>query len=198
MEVLAVVAMISVIAVSASPVFVSLMRDRRVNRAAMQLVDYLRTGRSMAIGRGQPILVTWNAAGSLPPSFPGGTGVIKMIEPLVTSTTVTNQCGQVVWTNFQPPGTAGGVQLVNSFDIQNGKYDYTSISFFDDTGAAAAYAEICFSSIGRMYIRTGSGGTPSGTFRPAAGVPAFSVINTANGRNRRVFAPPNGVARMQL
>src|SRR4051794_38527987 len=54
-EMLAVVAMISILAVSASPVFVSMMRDRRVNRAAFQLVDMVRTARMRAIGRNLPV-----------------------------------------------------------------------------------------------------------------------------------------------
>src|SRR5271154_6908296 len=107
-EVLAVLAMISVIVLAASPTFVRLMRDRRVNRAAMQLVDYLRTGRSMAIGRGQPLVVSWNASGILPQTHTAGTGFIQLGEPVVTGTGVgiVNTCNQTAW------GTAA-TQAVN-------------------------------------------------------------------------------------
>ena len=86
-EVLTVLAVISILAMSASPTFVNLMRDRRVNRAAMQLIDYLRTGRSMAIGRGQPIVVQWNASGvgNYGTANPGGTGGIQLVEPIITT-----------------------------------------------------------------------------------------------------------------
>jgi Tfp pilus assembly protein FimT len=188
-----VLAVISLLVVSASPTFIQLMRDRRVNRAAMQLVDYLRTGRSMAIGRGQPIVVQWNAngCGNFGSSNPGGTGCIQLVEPIVTTNAAATTCGQTVW------GSAT-TQVVNSFDIQDGKYFYTSITFFDDTGASPNFSQICFAPTGRMYLRDGSGGVGAGGFHPVLGVPAFSVINTLTGRLRSVFVPPNGVARIQL
>lgn len=190
--------MISVIAVTAAPTIIRQLRDRRVNRAAMQLVDYYRTARTMAVGRGQPIMVSWNEDGYLAQTHPGGTGIIRLIEPLVTTAAIAPTCGLVTWNNFQPPGTAGGVQEVSSFDIQNGRYDYTVIKFFDDVGNAATYSETCFSPSGRMYLRTGSGGVSNAAFHPVTGVPAFTVLNQATGRPRRVFVPPNGVARLQL
>jgi Tfp pilus assembly protein FimT len=189
--------MISLLVVLASPSFVRLMRDRRVNRAAMQLVDYLRTGRSMAIGRGQPIVVSWNAKGVLPMTRPGGTGTISLVEPIVTTFALETTCNQTAW------GTAA-TQMVNSFDIQDGMYDYTYVTFFDDVGANPAYTEICFSNTGRMWLREGSGSPLTGSFHLVTGVPAFSVLNfdpvtsIQQGPLRRVFAPPNGMARMQL
>jgi prepilin-type N-terminal cleavage/methylation domain-containing protein len=198
-EVLAVLAMISVIVLSASPTFVRLMRDRRVNRAAMQLVDYLRTGRTMAIGRGQPIVVSWNATGILPQTHTAGTGAIQLVEPVVTGTGVgiVNNCNQTAW------GTAA-TQVVSAFDVQNGSYDYTYITFYDDANTTPNYTEICFSPTGRMWLREGSAGLATGSFHLVLGVPAFSVLNydpvtgVQQGPLRRVFVPPNGMARMQL
>jgi Tfp pilus assembly protein FimT len=211
-----VVAVISLLATAASPTFVKLMRDRRVNRAAMQLVDYLRTGRAMAIGRGQPIVVAWDTTSHVPTAStgPGGTGSIQLIEPVMTSNAgscgngvcdpasetcsncpqdcgVCMGCGQIAW------GTVA-TQVVNSFDIKNGSYDYTSITFFDDANKTPSYSQICFSPTGRMYLRNGAGGVGIGGFHPVLGVPAFSVINIDTGLSRRVFVPPNGVARIQL
>ena len=45
-----------------------------ISRAAMTLVDYMRTARTMAIGRGQPILVSWSANSVQPVTHPGGQG----------------------------------------------------------------------------------------------------------------------------
>ncbi len=196
-ELLAVLAMISLLVVIASPSFVKIMRDRRVNRAAMQLVDYLRTGRSMAIGRGQPILVSWNATGVLAQTHPGGTGTITLMEPVVSTFANQTTCNQTAW------GTAT-TQKVNSFDIQDGMYDYTYITFFDDVGASPAYTEICFSNTGRMWLREGAAPPLTNAFHLVSGVPAFSVLNIdpvtniQQGPLRKVYAPPNGMARMQL
>lgn len=206
-ELLAVVAMISVLVVAASPTFVRLMRDRRVNRATMQLVDYLRTGRAMAIGRGQPILVSWNAQGNtqapLGQPYPGGTGYIELDEPLVTTNAAATLCSTTAW---HTPAT----QKVNGFDLQNGQYVYTAVTFYDDAGATPSYAEICFTAQGRMYIRDGSSGAATGAFHAVVGVPYFLVFNTSNNPGmvynpllpfpgaRVVYVPPNGVARMGL
>jgi type IV fimbrial biogenesis protein FimT len=206
---MAVLAMISVIIVTASPTFVRLMRDRRVNRAGMQLVDYLRTARTRAIGHGQPILVRWWSQGFLPSgSDPtAGTGGIEIDEPIVTTSGASTNCNTTAW--FGPT-----TQKMASFDIQNREYSYTAITFYDDTGTSGAagsgavpnYAEICFSSTGRMYIREGAGGVAAGAFRQVVGVPSFAVFNLQNNPSqaisyittRWVLVPPNGDARMAL
>lgn len=190
-------AIIALLSVAASPTFVRLMRDRRVNRAAMQLVDYLRTARTMAIGRGQPILVTWNAAGVLPVKYAGGTGYLEIDEPIVTNNAAATLCSTTLW-------HTASTQMVTNFDLQNGKYEYAAITFYDDTGATPGYAEFCFSNTGRMYLRTGAAGAAAGAFHAVLGVPSFAIFNTDNnpslalGAARWVFAPPNGAARMGL
>ncbi len=191
-------AMISVIVVAASPTFIKLMRDRRVNRAAMNLVDFMRTARTLAIGRGQPILVTWNGLGVLPATNPGGTGYIEIDEPLITNSGAAQNCSTTQW------HIAGFTQMVNNFDLQNGRYAYTTVTFYDDAGTVPAYSEICFSATGRMYLRDGAGGLATAAFHPVIGVPAFAVFNVDNnpgqfiGAARWVFVPPSGAARMQL
>ena len=42
------------------------------------------------------------------------------------------------------------------------------------------------------------GGKATGSFHAVLGVPAFTVLNVSTGLPRRVFLPPNGVARIQL
>ena len=95
-ELIGVLAMISLLVVMASPTFVRVMRDRRVARAAMQLVDYYRTARTAAIGRGQPMLVAYNASGNAA-THPGGTGRITMMEPIVTTMQAATTCNTTIW-----------------------------------------------------------------------------------------------------
>jgi type IV fimbrial biogenesis protein FimT len=195
-ELLAVLAMLAVIVVSASPTFVRLMRDRRVNRAAMQLVDHLRWARTLAIGKGQPILVRWTGTGfNAVVDTSAGTGGIDLWEPIVTTNAAATNCATTQWTT---PTT----QRVDYFDIQNRKYNYTGIQFFDDIGGTPTLANICYSATGKMYIQRNA----SGGFFPVLGVPVFAVYNLQNNPSmnpgalttRWVYAPPNGAARMGM
>jgi len=208
MESLAVLAMISILVVTASPTFVQLLRDRRVNRAAMHLVDYYRTGRTRAMGRGQPMLVVWDTSAGANNSEPGTQGLLTLLEPIVTGAGVATSCSQTPWTNIQVAGTAGGVMEVSRMDFKNRFYTYTNATFRDDVTPQGAqnHAEICFTPSGRTYIRF----APGDVFRPMQGVASFAVRNvaiaTAGGSVcalgepgcRTVFVPPNGVARLAL
>jgi type IV fimbrial biogenesis protein FimT len=210
-EMLAVLAMMTVLIYTATPGVIGLMRDRRVNRAAMQIMDRLRRARTMAIGKGQPIVVRWNASGyHAVIDSTAGTGGIQIWEPIVTTATTSStnlnapggvyapvygSCLQTAWFTAQ-------TQMVDNFDIQTGLYNYTAVTFQDDTGATqVAYADFCFSGTGRMYLRT----VPGGTFHAVLGVPSFAVFNLQtnpgmllNINTRYVYAPPNGAARMAL
>ena len=196
-ELLGVLAMISLLVVLASPTFVRVMRDRRVARAAMQLVDYYRTARTAAIGRGQPMLVAYNASGNAA-THPGGTGRITMMEPIVTTMQAATTCNTTNW------GDTTKVQTTATFDVQNGFYDYTYITPYDDAGTKTQYMEICFSNTGRMWLREGGAPPLNTAFHLVTGVPTFSVLNIDQSKNiqqgppRTVFVPPNGMARLQL
>lgn len=189
-ESLAVIAMISVLVVGASPTFVRLMRDRRVNRAAMHLVDYYRTGYTRAMGRGQPMLVIWDTIGGLTNAEPGTPGLIRIVEPKVAQGTVARNCQATTWT------TPGTVQEVSRVDFKNGQYTNTEAVFYDTsaTPGVRAYAEICFTPTGRAFIRYAQ----ADPFVPLTGVASFKVTNADTTVDRTVFIPPNGVARMKL
>jgi prepilin-type N-terminal cleavage/methylation domain-containing protein len=189
-ETLAALAMISVLVVASSPTFVRLMRDRRVNRASMHLVDYYRTGYTRAMGRGQPMLVIWDTASGLDNAEPGTKGLIRLVEPIVFGGVAVKNCQTTQWTNV------GEVQEVSRVDFKSGRYANTSAIFYDDVTppGVRSYSEICFMPTGRAYIRYAPG-TP---FQPLTGVASFVVTNTDTNLTRTVFVPPNGVARMQL
>jgi type IV fimbrial biogenesis protein FimT len=206
-ELLIVLALIALLVVIASPTSAQLMRDRRVSRAGSLIVDYFRTARTMAIGRGQPMLVSWNSAGVLANVNPGGTGYLEVDEPIVTTNNMANTCDMTQWR------TAGATRALTNFqfDIQDGKYNYTSLTFYDESGNVQAGADLCFSPVGRMYIRTGAAGAVAGAFTLVMGVPAFAVFNTftnptlalspggvGSAGARWVFLMPNGTARVQL
>lgn len=190
-------ALIALLVVTASPTFVKLLRDRRVNRAASQVVDYMRTARTMAIGRGQPILLSWDAKGKIPQTLPGGTGHMTITEPIISTFQVSTTCSTTKW------GTAT-TQAIAEFDLQSGLYEYTSMVFYDEAGKNPSAFDICFSPTGRMYIRSGTASPLAGAFSQVTGVPNFAVFNLdsnptqALGAARWVYLMPNGTARLQL
>ncbi len=187
-EMLAVLAMISILAVAASPVFVAMMRDRRVNRAAFQLVDMVRTARMRAIGRNLPVQLTWDAAGG---GHTLASGLLTMNEPVVGLFSNASSClGTYV------AGSPSIVQEVTRFDVGNGLYENAVLKFFDNAGVERPQVSLCFSGRGGTYMTVG------GVAARLAGPVMFSVDNiTASnvvGLKRKVFIPPNGAARLGL
>lgn len=214
-ELAAVLAMISIVVVSVSPSFVRLMRDRRVNRAAMHLVDMYRMGRTHAMGRGRPMIVLWEPTRGLNNAEPGTQGRIELWEPTLRAIDPNAQgammaqpvpnCRQMEgWALSPVPPLASPatntIQWLTFVDFKNGKYTNTSAVFTDDQGQQQGYSQICFMPQGQSYIRTAD----NAPFRRMAGVASFAVTNLDpnNVSNthmvRTVFIPPNGVARLQL
>lgn len=178
-ETLVVLTLFGILAVAASPTFVRQLRDRRVNRAAMHLVDIYRAASTRAMGRGQPIMVSWTQVGSK--------GKLQMMEPIVTANGPRTNCQTTNW-----GGT--GVQEYTRIDLTLPVYELAQETFADDLAAAQTFAQICFTPMGRAWIRSNAGSA----FRPMTGVASFTVTNSETNLPRRVFIPPNGAARIQL
>lgn len=188
-EMLAVVAMISILAVSASPVFIGMMRDRRVNRAAFQLVDMVRLARMRAVGRNLPVQLTWDVNGG---NHNLATGLLTMTEPVVALFAESRSC-LGTYANGSPSVT----QELSRFDVGNGLYEHAQLKFFDNGGVERNQVSLCFSGRGATYMTVG------GVAARLAGPVLFTVTNfnaAANitGLQRKVFIPPNGAARLAL
>jgi Tfp pilus assembly protein FimT len=204
------VALISVVAVAASPAFVRLMRDRRVNRQAMWIVNYMRTARLRAVGRGLPVVVQINSTAPsclFTPNAAAATGTIRMLESELSTLTVGKPtCNTQNWSNAAvseaTANTTGSVYETPGFctSMTDGNY---AVSFFDDTAPtpnAQGFGEICYSSSGRAYVRYNQGVA----FSKLVGVPSFQIANVNYGPMgftpppRVVYVPPNSPARMAL
>jgi prepilin-type N-terminal cleavage/methylation domain-containing protein len=187
-EMLAVLAMIGVLTVVASPAFINMMRDRRINSAALQVVDMYRTARTRALGRGAPVLITWNEDDGLKRL---SSGVLTIREPAATnSPEPTPGCTGIPWDD------ADKIYTYMRFDFGSGHYERAVLSFIEHEGALGGpgtprpKADICFSSRGRAFIRTDS------AFKELTTVPTFTISNSGTGLVRTAFLPPNGVARL--
>lgn len=188
-EMIAVIAMISILAVAASPVFVGMMRDRRVNRAAFQIVDMVRTARMRAVGRNLPVQLTWNEDGG---NKILATGLLTMSEPVLGLFSDMRSC-----LGTYRVGALGPVQEIARMDIGNGLFEHAVVNFRDDGDVQRKQVSLCFSGRGATYM------TVAGTAARLQGPVTFNVINFNSGSNitgltRRVFVPPNGAARLAL
>lgn len=210
-EMLMAVALISIVAVAASPAFLRLLKDRRVNRQAMWIVNYLRTARLRAIGRGMPVVVQVNQNGNACAQAalaPGTSGTIRLLEAELNTLTVPKPtCNTQNWTNANISELAannqGATYETPGFctTMSDGNY---IVTFYDDGAPQPnqqAFGEICYSPTGRTYVRYNQ----AVPFSPLVGVPTFQIAN-ASYQNyygftvpaRMVFLPPNGPARMAL
>ena len=189
-ELLTVVAIIGILAAAASPSFVRLMRDRRVNDAAQQMADLYRSARSRAMGRGSATLVRWNAAAN-PPTDANPAGHLTIREAVVGAgggaMLPSTSCSATSWLDASPTS-----RYVASFDERRPRFEPAVAAFQNAQGGPLGYAEICYTPRGRTFVRY----TPAGVFQPLNSVPRIEVTNTRTKMRRYIILPPNGVARV--
>ncbi|WP_438035735.1 pilus assembly FimT family protein [Sorangium sp. So ce204] len=180
-ELLAVVVLIGILAAAASPSFVSGMRDRRVNRTAMEISGIYRLARYQAIGRGAAVLVRWTAS----------TGVFQVrqanVDNIAAGSLIATSCLSVA--NWMDPAQTQPVTTLQTMGIE-----LAAMQLLDPTGVARGDADVCFTPRGRTFVRY----APAGAFAPLLGALRVNVTNTRTGLQRSVFVPPNGVARLGL
>lgn len=184
------IGVIGILAATASPVLIYLLRDRDIARSTMRVGDMFRFARGRALER-QAVLVTWNAVGG-----PSGKPGITIREAVVTQAGAqTPTCSGTNWAN----GAAQN-RLLSAFPntpanpATNPPWGDAAPQLFDPAGVAQTYADICYTGRGRTYIRY-SAGAP---FVALTGVPRIDVVNSKNGFRRAIFIPPSTVARVAL
>jgi type IV fimbrial biogenesis protein FimT len=207
------VALIAVVAVAASPTFVQLMRDRRVNRQAMWIVNYLRTARLRAMARGLPVVVQANYMGAtcaFTPNAAGNYGTLRILEvaypPVFTG--APPNCNTQDWSTVSETPAAGQTYETPGYCTVMGDGPVGArtfdVKFMDATPTVQGFGEICYSALGRTYVRYGAGGAGMPPFNKLVGYLSFQITSEANENRgvvpppRLVFVPPNGPARMQL
>ena len=186
LETMMVVVLIAIFAALASPSFIRLMRDRRVNRAAQEVAELYRNARMRSLGRGSAVLVRYSAT--------GGTlnGPLYEVREAVTAGTglPSASCVATNWTNTSTTSAA-----LTKLDggPGSGVNQIAETKLFDGTTAVTTY-EVCFSPRGRTYARASAGGAFAVMNTP----PRIDVKNVGTELVRSVFVPPSGVARLAL
>jgi type IV fimbrial biogenesis protein FimT len=131
--------------------------------------------------------VRWNSE-----SGANSGGLLETFEHLTLGAAFPNPSCAIDW------ATAASNQRVDFFELGNGLYDDASVAFFRTADGATSQktVDICFTPRGRTHIRDGI----TGAFTALSGAPRYDVSNTAtpNRDPRKVFVPPNGIARLAL
>jgi type IV fimbrial biogenesis protein FimT len=192
-ELVVVVIIITVLAAMAIPSITERMRDRRVRQAAEQVAMTYRNARMRAMGRGSAVLVRFDGSAA---------GVLEVREGVQGGTTGCAPipdpgCVGRTWIT-QTPATDDN-RVVSRFSIADrGEFPDTNIALDDPSGVPAPQMDVCFTPLGRAYVRYGT----NLVFAPLIGVPSARVFrmpgSTVIGRVRRVMLLPNGTARLAL
>ena len=190
-ELLAVMAVISVLVAVATPGFVSMLRDRRTSRETGMFTDAFRVARAKALGRGAAVRVDIT---------PGTSPFLALYEHVSGGiNTVTN----VVTPDSLPvPGcnSAGVWRAVESFSGRAGATTLTTLHH--QTGLpVGTVASICYTPRGRTMVDYN---VPGGVnFVTLDGVVQLTTQRgsdegPADGNVRTIFVMPNGLTRVSL
>jgi type IV fimbrial biogenesis protein FimT len=188
-ELLIVVAIISVFAGIAIPLSVNILRDQRVGRAAMRVAEVFRQARTRSLGRGTAVLVRWTQAGGAL-----GQGKLELRE----ATFDTDANGGLIPNTATCIGTnwddgSGQNTVLSSFEPGTGPYENAGL-VLTHAGANVATFDVCFTPRGRTWWRV----DPAAPFQQLTDVPTMIVTNIKTGRARNVLLPPTGAARIEL
>lgn len=190
-EMMAVVAFIGIVVAAATPSWILLTKDRRVENAAVGIADVFRVARTRSMGRGSAVLVRWDANAAKPTdaNLAGHFTVREAVAgPSGASANLPSaSCFSPDWSDA---GTTS--KFVMSFEERRSRYEPAEATFLDELGNVQQYAQICFTPAGRTFVRY----TSAGAFSVLTGVPRIRVANTATKFNRFVVFPPHGSARV--
>jgi type II secretory pathway pseudopilin PulG len=201
-ELVVVVILISVFAALAIPQVTRQLRDRRVHEAAQRIAYLYRLAKLRAAGQGGAVSVLYGAGTN-------GQGAFTVLDALVGLP----QGSDPQRCNIMPRSSCTGTWLpddtaraVSTFDLGlTSGLDrvqaemYTGTTADDDSGTRQTSLEICFTPLGRTFVRNG----PPAVWQPLNAVPAVRVYRTAEGSGRlgltrEVLVLPSGAARLAL
>lgn len=198
-EMMAVVIMITILAGIAIPMVTSQLRDRRVHEAAQRVAALYHMARMRAMGRGSAVLVRFS---------PGTAGKFEVLEAQrgIRDAPVGNSedaCAALPISSCLTPDwntpASGDFRPLAGLDLANrGEYDKLQITMADESDAAVANLDICFTPMGRAFWRT----NVNQPLTPLTSTHVAQVFRatgaTPLGRQRRVLVLPNGSSRLAL
>jgi type II secretion system protein H len=202
-ELMVVVVLIGILAVLAVPSMSAAATDRHVYEDASRISDLVRAARSRATGRGAAVMISFDmsagkggvytARESVQPNPVAGATVNR--TPRGTCMTPTDWSTATSYYEFDKLDLTGSYETDNTIVAKA----YTD-SGSSTTQVTAAY--ICFTPLGRSYLKTG-GSITAGLFDGQGPMSQAIGIEVARrsgsspvGLVRRVLLPPSGVTRI--
>lgn len=185
-EVMVVVVIIGILATIAVPSVALRMRERRSQQTALQIAGVYREARMRALGRGASILVRykdekWNV-------LEGVEGTARTGDEKCANLP-TRGCTTNDW------GTATS-RAVGQFDPGVAADDITASVTFK--GATADELDVCFSPLGRAFVRQDGGAWTPLTSVLTVDVQREDEASEKTGLKRQVLVLPNGTSRLAL
>jgi type II secretion system protein H len=202
-ELMVVVVLIGVLAVLAVPSMSAAATDRHVYEDASRISDLVRAARSRATGRGAAVMIAFDMSG-------GKGGVYTAREsvqpnPIAAATVNRTPRGTCMtptdWSVATSYYEFDKLDLGGAYEVQNNIVS----KLYTDNGTTATQltaAYVCFTPLGRSYLKTGGTITAGlfdglGPMSQAIGIEvARRSGSTPFGLVRRVLLPPSGVTRI--
>jgi len=190
-ELMVVVVIIAVVAALTIPNITRRMKERRAGEAAQKVALLFQQARTQAMGRGSAVLVRYTQplgrAMIELREAQRGTGVAAGCEALPMPS-----CTNTAWNNVDAP--LQQYRVLTSLDLtRHAEYEEVSIDMFDAANVQAAFVDICFTPMGRTFVRT----SDALAFGPLTGIFRAEVMRGGvSGLIRDVLILPNGVARV--
>jgi prepilin-type N-terminal cleavage/methylation domain-containing protein len=187
-ELVAVVVIIAVFASLAIPTAVQQLRDRHVQESARDIALVFRQARLRAMGRGAAVLVR----------FDGGAQELTVHEARLGAAALNAACADLpVSSCLRTAWNAsdGPHRLVDSHrEATAGEMSNVSIAVTDSDNDAITALEICFTPMGRAFVREAM--NDAVRFVPLSEAYVASVSRPGKTRTRQVVLMPNGTARL--
>lgn len=187
-ELVAVVLIITIFAALSIPSAVIQMRDRRVQESARKIALVFRQARLRAMGRGAAVLVR----------FDGDTQAFTVHEARLGGAALDAACADLpvsscLRTPWNSNATAHRV-IDGHSEATTGDMSNVSIAVSDSVNNAVSELEICFTPMGRSFVREAL--NDAEPFVPLAEAYVASVSRPGRVRTRQVVLMPNGTARL--
>jgi len=198
-ELTVVVILVGVFAAMAIPQVTVQLRDRRVHEMAQRIALTYQQARIRAMGQGGAILVRYDSStGSGKGTFTTKEGLVGGTQTNPCALGPVSSCSSVNWNDGDNHN-----RTIQSVDVgtEPGLGDVWALLTPDSASASSATMDLCFTPLGRAFVRYGT----AGTFAPLTGVPQFRVFRggtggtpTTDSRVRTVLVLPTGTARLAL
>jgi type II secretory pathway pseudopilin PulG len=197
-----VVLMVGIMVVLALPSIAYQLKSRRTSQAAAQIMQVYRGARSLAMGRGSAVMVSFNGtkfrvfealSATSAPDCSLSASQTNQASPSCTATNWDLTTSPLPYREYISAGFDPGTSANTLWSLS------VTVSDPSSTSGTAPVLDLCFSPTGRTFYRGGGGATSTSglIFTQFAGAVLFSVTRADSvGARRLIIVPTGGNARL--